>query len=85
MGFQELVQTFGWPIGSAIFAVICLYFDVIVSGKRYREVRRERDQLLRLALSSISSSEQSARMAKRVVDALVRQKDEADDGDGPTP
>lgn len=84
MGFYELVQTFGWPIGSLLFAVACLYFEVVVSGKRFREVRRERDQLLRLALTSTSVGERSARVAERVVGALVRQRDEADD-DGPTP
>lgn len=77
MSFNELVQTFGWPIGSAIFAVICLYFDVIVSGRRYREVCRQRDRLLRLALGGQRKAWQTADLVEALVPPADSENDDA--------
>ena len=86
MGFWELVETFGWPIGTSVFAVICLYFDVVVSGRRYRQVRRERDQLFRAILAIARTGERNAQVAERstsvaerAISALARR--EGEDGD----
>jgi hypothetical protein len=81
--FWALAEKYGLPIAMLCLAVVALYYDWVVSGRRFRTVQRERDQLLRLALTSTSVGERSARVAERVVGALVRQKDESDD-DGPT-
>jgi hypothetical protein len=68
------------------FAVSALYFDLVVSGTRYRQVRRERDQLLRAVLSIARTGERSAHlaerstsMAERALSALARR--EGEDGD----
>lgn len=85
MGFLELVQTFGLPVGGLIFAVMAFYFDWVVSGKRYREVVRQRDQLLRVALGSTRAGERNANVAERamgIAGALVRQHGESDGNGG---
>jgi hypothetical protein len=76
LGFYELVQTFGWPIGSTIFAVICLYFDVVVPGKRHREVCRQRDRLLRLALRGQRKAWQTADLVEAVVPPVGSEDDD---------
>lgn len=81
MDLWTLVEQFGLPIGMLLFAVTAYHFDLIVSGSRYREVRRQRDQLLRLAVSGTRVGERSASVAERALDALASQKD-ADDGAG---
>lgn len=71
------------------FGMLALYRDWIVSGKRYREVRRERDRLFQALLGVTQTGERvsnvaqrSTTMAERAFDALSRQKSETDDDDG---
>jgi hypothetical protein len=72
-----LITTYGWPIGSLIFAVIMLYTDQVVPGYRYREVCRQRDRLYRLVLGGQSK----ARQATELVSALVPGGSGEDDPD----
>jgi hypothetical protein len=81
VSFYELVQTFGWPIGTLLFAVICQHFDVVVSGARYRKVVRERDQLFRLALSTTRGAQRNANVAERALAIVDHREPEADDDD----
>jgi hypothetical protein len=62
-----LIQTFGWPIGTLMFTVIMLYTDQVVSGYRYREVCRQRDKLLRLALGGQSKAWRATELASALV------------------
>jgi hypothetical protein len=79
--FYELVQTFGWPIGSCIFAVIALYFEWIVPGPRFRKTERERDQLFRLAFSTTQVGKRNANVAERALAIVDHRGAETDDGD----
>lgn len=81
MSIWEIINTFGWPIGSLIVAVMAYHFEWIVSGKRFRRVERERERLLRVALGTTRVGERSASVAQRALDVLARQKGEADDDD----
>lgn len=84
MNFWEIADKYGLEIAMLVFGVLALYFDIVVSGRRYRAIRRQRDQLLRLALSGTRASERSARVAERAIDALApRHDDEAGDDAGP--
>lgn len=81
MDIWEIADKYGLPIAMLVFAVTALYFDLVVSGRRYREVRRERDQLLRLALSGLRAGERNANVAERalgVADAIARRGEDSD-------
>lgn len=76
MDFYTLITNFGWPIGSLIFALLLLYFDKIVSGSRYREVCRQRDKLLVLALRGQSKAWEAVDVAKALTDPKKSESDE---------
>lgn len=82
MDFWDVADKYGLPIALLLFGVLALYFDVVVSGARYRKVTRERDQLLRLCLGISRSSDRTAVVAKRAIDLVAgRTEGEApDDG-----
>lgn len=67
MDYLKFIETFGWPIGTLLIAVVMLYTDLIVSGRRYRSVERQRDRLLRLALSGQGKALQAAGIAEALV------------------
>lgn len=77
--FWSIADKYGLPIAMLIFAVLSLYFDLVVSGRRYRQVLRERDQLFRLAVGTTRVGERSASVASRALDVLARQQGEAED------
>jgi hypothetical protein len=70
-----LISTFGWPIGTMMFALIMLYTDQVVAGYRYREVCRQRDRFLRLALRGQNKAWQAADLAAAMLPG--------DEGDSP--
>lgn len=81
MDFWAVADKYGLPIAMLFFAVVALYFDLVVPGRRYRRVLRERDQFLRLALSGTRVGERSARVAERVVNVLASHQEEREAGD----
>lgn len=83
MDIWEIADRYGLPIAMLMFGIVALYFDMVVSGRRYREMRRQRDQLLRLALSGTRVGERGASVAERALNALARHEGEADDDAGP--
>lgn len=75
--FWTVADKFGLPIAMMMLAVVALYFDMVVSGKRYRKVEGQRDRLLKLALGGQRKAWQAADLA----DALVDPKGGGDDAD----
>jgi len=71
LDYLAFIQTFGWPIGTLLIAVVMLYTDMVVSGKRYRDACAQRDRLLKLALGGQRKAWQAADLA----DALVQPRE----------
>ena len=76
MDFWAVAERYGLPVAMLIFALIMLYTDRVVSGKRYREVCGQRDRLLRLALSG----QRKAWQATELVTAVVQDAGESETG-----
>ena len=76
MDFWTVAEKYGLPAAMLLYAISALYWDWVVSGRRYREVVAQRDRLLRLALSS----QRKAHQAVDIVGALVAPREgESDD------
>jgi hypothetical protein len=75
--FWAVAEKYGLPIAMLMFGVIALYYDWVVSGRRYREVCGQRDRLLRLALSGQRKAWQATDLAA----ALVQGAGEGEAGD----
>lgn len=58
-----------------MFALVLLYFDKIVSGTRYREVCRQRDKLLVLALSGQNKAWEAVDVAKAITRPTKSESD----------
>jgi hypothetical protein len=67
MDFWAVAERYGLPIAMLMFGVLALYYDWVVSGKRYRDVCGQRDRLLRLALSGQRKAWQATDLAAVVV------------------
>jgi hypothetical protein len=80
---MELVQTFGLPIGMALFAVLALVIGWVVPGWLYREVRADNRDLRRVLYGTTRVSERAARTAERAVGVIARQHGEANGDAGP--
>jgi hypothetical protein len=65
--FWNVAKEYGLPIAFLWFGVMALYFDWVVSGKRYREAVRQRDRLLKLALGGQRKAWQATELAEAVV------------------
>lgn len=77
MDFWAVAEQYGLPIAMLMFGIVALYYDWIVSGRRYREVCSQRDRLLRLALSG----QRKAWQATDLASALVQSTEESETGD----
>lgn len=78
MNYLDVLQAFGWPIGSLLIVVMMLYTDKIVSGRRYRDMQRQRDRLLKLALGGQRKAWQAADLADALVPSRAEGGDDAD-------
>jgi hypothetical protein len=72
--FWTVAERYGLPFAMLLFAVVMLYTDRVVSGKRYREVCDQRDRLLKLALSGQRKAWQAADLGA----ALVHDRGESE-------
>lgn len=79
--FWALADKIGFTAAGLVLAVVMLYSDLLVSGKRYREVVRQRDALLRVALSGTRVGERSATVATRALDILAQHSEGQSDDD----
>lgn len=84
--FWVVVDKIGLPLALLLFGVMALYFDVVVSGTRYRQMRRERDRLFNLLAGnasvtarSVTVADRSTSMAERLASALATQPSGWDD------
>lgn len=75
--FWTLVDKFGITITLLVYGILALYFDWVVSGKRYREIVRQRDRLLGLALQGQRKAGQTLDLAEALI---PRKEDESDEG-----
>jgi hypothetical protein len=74
-----LAERFGMPMAMLFFGIYALYTDRVVSGRRYREVCRQRDNLLKLALGGQRKAWQATDLAEAVV--LGQGEGEGSNGD----
>jgi hypothetical protein len=84
--FWVVVDKIGFPLALLLFGLLALYFDVVVSGARYRQMRRERDRLFNLLAGnasvtarSVHVADRSTSMAERLAAVLATQPDGGDD------
>jgi hypothetical protein len=78
--FWVVVDKIGLPLALLLFGLLALYFDVVVSGMRYRQMRRERDRLFNLLAGnasvtarSVTVADRSTSMAERLASVLATQ------------
>lgn len=77
MDFWAVAEKYGLPIAMLMYGILALYFEWVVSGKRYREVCRQRDKLLVMVMKG----QQKTRKAVNVAEALMPQGNKSDAGD----
>ncbi len=81
MDFWTVAERYGLPVAMLVFAVVMLYTDRVVSGKRYRDVVGQRDRLLKLALSGQRKAWQATDLAAAVVEGAHESEAGDDSGD----
>lgn len=79
MDFGQLIQIFGLPGAMLAAALILMYTDKIVTGRRYRKVVRQRDKLFQLVLSAQNKAITTANLVEAMT--LPESKSESDGDD----
>lgn len=66
--FWAVARDFGLPIAMLMAGVVALYYDWVVSGRRYRAVVKQRDDLFKLVLSGQKKAWRTTELVKAVVE-----------------
>jgi hypothetical protein len=76
LDFWAVAKEYGLPIAMLLYGVMALYFEWVVPGKRYREVCRQRDRLLKLALGGQRKAWRTADLVEAVVPPAGSEDDD---------